>query len=240
MAALLKRDRAALLLILAGVLLLFSLILAPKLLVLEHSELLVLVYLLTGILVSLFFSHWRRLGFDGSRDTIIWVYLLSPVLFSALASFYFAGSKSFALDKGELFHLFSLTIAASLAASAAGASVGLILQDYGLKLKRPLPKSFSIPSLACADRAVYSLTALSFLLLFISLIPAYGMVHRSWGTWRWEARTWGALLLFLLYGISLHLRRISSWRGWRLGILVILGFILWAFTFVLALSQVVL
>lgn len=182
------------------------------------------LYLSLGIFIAR--SFLRRGGDSGAIGPyILWPILLSLVL-PALYIFSKGGLHKLGSGGLSTIHLWLVTAASCASAMACGAGVALALQDYCLKAKKPLPQSLTVPSLATADSAVYQLAGLTFALLTLSIIAASMTVSKAWGSWRWEPRTMGALLLWLLYGLGLHMRRIAGWRGQRFGLIVISGFLL--------------
>ncbi len=201
-----------------------------------------------AVFLSLYFFLGSLLAYiycgDENENTVVSRYLLWPIVLSILIPFIVLWCKGQAKSLGggglSTLHLWLVTAAVAAAAMAAGAGFALTLQDYCLKAKKPLPSYMAVPSLAEADKAVYRLAGLTFALLTVSIIIASTTVGRAWGAWRWEPRTLGALLLWLLYGLGLHMRRIAGWRGARLGGVVLTGFALLIMTLIIVLLKVVL
>jgi len=122
-------------------------------------------------------------------------------------------------------HLLLLAAACASASCAAGAGCALGIQDLLLKYKRPLPISITLPSLSLSDAATYRLCGVAFGTLSLAMIVGWLEVGSTWGAWRWELRTVGALVLWAFYGAGLHLRRIAGWRGFRLAAVSTMGFV---------------
>lgn len=190
-----------------------------------------------GLYLSLAIFIARNFVGRGGDSSAIGPFILWPILLSLVlpALYIFSKGGVHKLGSGgfSTLHLWLMTAASCSSAMACGAGVALALQDYCLKAKKPLPKSITVPSLATADSVVYQLAGLTFALLTLSVIAASMTVSKTWGSWRWEPRTMGALLLWLLYGLGLHMRRIAGWRGQRFGLIVISGFLLILFVFFL-------
>ncbi len=185
------------------------------------------LYLLALFVVAGLFIAFRWGSPDGCQ---LWKYILFSVILSALVFLfllYARGALALPIGKSWLLraHLFFITLSYAAAASSAGAACALAIQDYCLQNKKPLPP-FPVPSLASADAAVYRLSALSFTFLCMSLLLALLMVKGHWGVWRWEARTFGALVICVFYAVALHMRRIAGWRGLRLASFVFLLYLL--------------
>ena len=200
-----------------------------------------------SVFVSLFLSLglFATLRFiKGSGDSSsLGPFILWPVVLTALLPtvylFVKGGRHSLVSGGMSTLHLWLVTAASCASAMAFGAGFALALQDYCLKTKRPLPQTITVPSLAAADSAVYQLAGLTFALLTLSIIAATTTIGKAWGSWRWEPRTLGALLLWLLYGLGLHMRRIAGWRGQRFGTIVMSGFLLILLVFIVMHLKVV-
>jgi len=132
--------------------------------------------------------------------------------------------RTLALGTSTAVHLWLLAAAAAAAAAAAGVAVALVVQDHCLRTKRPVPAFLALPSLTAADGAVHAMTGMALVGLTATVLAAVPSAGSSWGGWRWDARTLGALVLCLLYAVGLHMRRIAGWRGRRFAIVALTGF----------------
>ncbi|MGD0021467.1 MAG: c-type cytochrome biogenesis protein CcsB [Smithellaceae bacterium] len=89
-----------------------------------------------------------------------------------------------------------------------------------------------LPSLAILDALIYQSTSLGFVLLAIGIMTGSIWAHYAWGSyWNWDHKETWALITWLIYAIMLHARYVRGWRGKRLAVLAIIGFICVLFTY---------
>lgn len=83
------------------------------------------------------------------------------------------------------------------------------------------------------DEITYRLIAVGYPLFTIGALFAGAIwAKRAWGTfWSWDPKEVATLVVWLVYSLYLHARRLPSWRGKRTAIISIIGFSLVIFTF---------
>jgi ABC-type transport system involved in cytochrome c biogenesis permease subunit len=56
--------------------------------------------------------------------------------------------------------------------------------------------------------------------------------HYAWGSyWSWDPKEIWSLITWLIYAIMLHARHVRGWRGKRMAIMAITGFVSVLFTY---------
>ncbi|MCL5292036.1 MAG: cytochrome c biogenesis protein CcsA [Actinobacteria bacterium] len=86
-----------------------------------------------------------------------------------------------------------------------------------------------LPPIGVVDDLIYRFTLFGFFMLAIMIVAGALWANKSWGRyWGWDPiETW-SLLVWVVYGIYLHLRRTLGWKGQRAAV-----FSLFAVSFVL-------
>lgn len=107
-----------------------------------------------------------------------------------------------------------------------------LFQERSLKT-RLLPSFFSrIPPLVELDSMNYRAVQVGFTFLTFAMLTGSIWSEREFGRlWNWDPKEVLTLMTWVLYALYLHLRLISGWRGRRIAILSILGFIAVLLTF---------
>jgi cytochrome c-type biogenesis protein CcsB len=89
-----------------------------------------------------------------------------------------------------------------------------------------------LPALATLDTLIYQSTTLGFVFLTIGIMTGSIWAHYAWGSyWSWDPKETWSLITWLIYAILLHSRYVRGWRGKRMAILAIIGFICVLFTY---------
>lgn len=113
-----------------------------------------------------------------------------------------------------------------------------LMQERRLKRKkRRLAKSgtgiHKLPALETLDQASKQLIEFGFPLMTLGLLSGILWGGQAWGRyWTWDPRLVVSLLVWVLYGVLLHLRRRIGWRGRKVAVLTILGVIVSLITYV--------
>jgi ABC-type transport system involved in cytochrome c biogenesis permease subunit len=123
-------------------------------------------------------------------------------------------------------------VSALLSYAAFAVATSLALLQWGCWLVRDGGRRFC-PTEEHIERGMLRLIALGFPWLTLSIFTGAIWAQQAWGRyWGWDPKESWALVTWLWYGMTLHLRPLRRWRGRRLATLVIVGFALVLFTFI--------
>jgi cytochrome c-type biogenesis protein CcsB len=90
----------------------------------------------------------------------------------------------------------------------------------------------NLPSLDMLDMLIYQSTALGFVFLAMGIMTGSIWAHYAWGSyWSWDPKEIWSLITWLIYAIMLHARYVRGWRGKRMAIMAIAGFVSVLFTY---------
>jgi cytochrome c-type biogenesis protein CcsB len=103
--------------------------------------------------------------------------------------------------------------------------------QFGLRLKRVLSSLALTP--AMLDDIAYKSIAIGFPLFTIGgLIMGAIWANSAWGKyWSWDPKETWSLITWFVYALYLHARFVAGWRGKRVAILAVIGFIAVIFTY---------
>ncbi len=83
-----------------------------------------------------------------------------------------------------------------------------------------------IPEPDILDELIYQSAVLGFVFLAIGIITGSIWAHYAWGSyWSWDPKETWSLITWLIYAIMLHARYVRGWRGRRMAMMAIIGFI---------------
>jgi cytochrome c-type biogenesis protein CcsB len=83
-----------------------------------------------------------------------------------------------------------------------------------------------IPEPGILDELIYQSAVLGFVFLTIGIMTGSIWAHYAWGSyWSWDPKETWSLITWLVYAIMLHTRYIRGWRGKRMAVMAIVGFI---------------
>jgi len=117
-------------------------------------------------------------------------------------------------------------------ALACGTGILYLLQEQGLKAKKPGFFFKRLPSVDLLDSVGYTCLTTGFALLTIGLITGFIYAKAIWGRfWGWDPKEIFSVGTWLIYAALLHLRLYSGWRGRKSAIMTIIGFLIIIFTF---------
>lgn len=89
-----------------------------------------------------------------------------------------------------------------------------------------------LPSLAVLETLIYQSAALGFVFLAIGIMTGSIWAHYAWGSyWSWDPKETWSLITWFIYAILLHARYVRGWRGKRLAVLALIGFVSVLFTY---------
>jgi cytochrome c-type biogenesis protein CcsB len=83
-----------------------------------------------------------------------------------------------------------------------------------------------IPDADSLDELIYQSTVLGFVFLTIGIMTGAIWAHYAWGSyWSWDPKETWSLITWLVYAIMLHSRYVRGWRGKRMAVMAIVGFV---------------
>lgn len=89
-----------------------------------------------------------------------------------------------------------------------------------------------IPSTAVLDDLNYQMVVIGFLMLTLGIITGSVWAHSAWGTyWSWDPKETWSLITWLVYASVIHTRLVKGWKGKKIAILSIVGFLCVLFTY---------
>jgi len=89
------------------------------------------------------------------------------------------------------------------------------------------------PSEEILEEGTYKSIVVGFLFLTLGIITGAAWAHYAWGRyWAWDPKETWSLITWLIYAGWLHARLMRGWRGKRMAILSIIGFVSVIFTYV--------
>jgi len=200
-------------------------------------------------------DHFPVIGLKESLDFFSWsmvvMYLvlrtnrragpLGTFVLPLAAGFYAAAAfmthVHFVVDERFDTALFPLHVLVTFMGYAAftlafGSGVMYLLQERGLKSRRPGKMLERLPSLHELDWLIYRSLMIGFPLLTLGIILGAAWLHLVKGVFvTWEPKVIASLVTWLLYAAILHARLLAGWRGRKLAAMSVLGFGLVLFTF---------
>jgi len=104
---------------------------------------------------------------------------------------------------------------------------------YLFKRKAENSAQFSlIPSKGILEEINYNMVVIGFISLSLGIITGSIWANVAWGSyWSWDPKETWSLITWLVYATVLHARLTRGWRGKRLAILSIVGFLCVLFTY---------
>jgi len=127
--------------------------------------------------------------------------------------------------------LVSHVISAFLAYACFAISFGSSIL-YLLKLKSRGTLQGILPDLDFFDNITYKMISIGFVLLTLGIITGAAWADSAWGRyWGWDPKETWSLITWLIYGAFLHARLAGGWRGVKLSIISIVGFMAVIFTY---------
>jgi cytochrome c-type biogenesis protein CcsB len=83
-----------------------------------------------------------------------------------------------------------------------------------------------IPEAGFLDELIYQSAALGFVFLAIGIITGSVWAHYAWGSyWSWDPKETWSLITWLIYAVMLHARYVRGWRGKRMAVMAVIGFV---------------
>ncbi len=143
-----------------------------------------------------------------------------------------------AAERGQLIqnHFLKTTLrnpsgAIAIASWVIAAGFIFVLWNFGIRLKKVLTSLNLTP--AMLDEITYKSIAVGFPLFTIGgLIMGAIWANSAWGKyWTWDPKETWSLITWFVYALYLHARFVSGWRGKRVAILAVIGFVAVIFTY---------
>jgi len=104
-------------------------------------------------------------------------------------------------------------------------SIMYLIQEHQLKAKHLGTIFHRLPSLDIMDTLAYRALTIGWPLFTLGMITGSIWANSAWGTyWSWDPKETWSLITWVVYLILLHLRTIG-WRGRKMALLSIMGFI---------------
>lgn len=83
-----------------------------------------------------------------------------------------------------------------------------------------------LPARSILDELIYQSTTLGFVFLTLGIITGSVWAHYAWGSyWSWDPKETWSLITWLVYATMLHVRLVREWRGKRIALMSIIGFV---------------
>jgi cytochrome c-type biogenesis protein CcsB len=144
-----------------------------------------------------------------------------------------AGMKPEALIKSYLFKatFFSDSSIVSILSYIAAFVLLFVIWRYGYILKRII-ETFNI-SASTLDEITYKSIAIGFPIFTLGgLIFGAIWADQAWGVyWSWDPKETWSLITWFVYAFYLHARLLRGWRGHKISVVAVLGFVAVIFTY---------
>jgi len=115
-------------------------------------------------------------------------------------------------------------------AIAFGVSLLYLIKNIDKNNKNRILKIF--PSLDVFDALIHQMVIFGFFFLSIGIITGAVWANSAWGRyWGWDPKETWSLITWFIYATFLHARLMQNWRGMRMAILSIIGFLAVMFTY---------
>lgn len=94
------------------------------------------------------------------------------------------------------------------------------------------PKGSFIPPRRVLEELNYKAVAVGFVFLSAGIFTGAVWAHYAWGRyWSWDPKETWSLVTWLIYAGWLHMRLVRGWKGKRLAVLSVIGFLAVLFTY---------
>ena len=89
-----------------------------------------------------------------------------------------------------------------------------------------------LPGREIVDELTYHSVVIGFIFLTLGIITGSVWAYSAWGSyWSWDPKETWSLITWLIYAAMLHSRFVRGWRGKRMAIMSIIGFVSVLFTY---------
>ena len=132
-------------------------------------------------------------------------------------------------------HVMSCFIGYAAFTVAFGISIMFLVKSSGEGKPsgaQPSGMTGRIPALDILDDLTHQMVTFGFLFLSIGIITGAVWAKQAWTRyWSWDPKETWSLITWFIYAALLHLRMMRGWRGNRIAILSIIGFLAVLFTY---------
>jgi cytochrome c-type biogenesis protein CcsB len=129
-----------------------------------------------------------------------------------------------------IIHVITCFIGYAAFAVSFGVAIMYIMKAGDAQGKGRLLSQF--PSVKILDRLIYQTITLGFLFLTMGIITGAVWANSAWGSyWSWDPKETWSLITWFIYATLIHSRMVRGWRGKRVALLSIIGFIAVMFTY---------
>ena len=188
--------------------------------------------LVSLLLIGIFLEMNRRVKLDGIG------FLVTLLTFFVLLSSIIVSKSSYQIPHPSLsgiwfrLHTIALFISYSIFAAAFSTALTYLIQESFLKHKTSSKIAIRLPSLSILDKVTNNLVIIAFPLLTSGLLAGSLWAGQIWERyWEWEPKQILALLTWLVYAFYMIVRTVAGWKGRRIILLNIIGFLLILITF---------
>lgn len=161
--------------------------------------------------------------------------VVAPLTLAVMVPAHLVGSSEYAVaqplwSSGALFlHVASATLGTAVLALAFGLSAVYLASERQAKSKRPGRLFDRLTSLESLDRAGYRLAVWGFVFLSVAIVTGSLVSRVATGSILPVAPKQGfAILAWALLATMIQARLVAGWRGRRIALLVVVGFVLLA------------
>ena len=127
-------------------------------------------------------------------------------------------------------HVITCFIGYAALAIAFGLSIMFILKQRQASATSPLMERLPAPDVL--DGLTHQMVMFGFLFLSIGIITGAVWANSAWGRyWGWDPKETWSLITWFIYATLLHARLMRGWRGRRIALLSIVGFMAVLFTY---------
>ncbi|MBI4496123.1 MAG: c-type cytochrome biogenesis protein CcsB [Deltaproteobacteria bacterium] len=132
-------------------------------------------------------------------------------------------------------HAHVITCFLSYALFALSCAMGIMYLLKDRRRQRGLPETSLtalLPPLEALDALAYRAVAIGFPLLTLGVVTGAAWANYAWGSyWSWDPKETWSLITWFVYAVFLHARLAREWRGRRIAVLSIVGFVAVIFTY---------
>ncbi len=124
-------------------------------------------------------------------------------------------------------HVISCFLAYACFAISFGTSIlYLIKRGFKGNPARMLPESKFL------DEVTYKMISIGFVLLTLGIITGAAWADHAWGRyWGWDPKETWSLITWLIYAAFLHARLVRGWKGTKMSLISVFGFVAVIFTY---------
>ena len=194
----------------------------------RQGALLVLAWTLAGAFLFIAIKY---------RLVVLGVFLLPMVLASMVGSFLYQAAPVQDILRSRLFYFHATFLFLAYAAFVAGTVFAALylLQEKELKSKKLRPFYQRLPSLDILDHLFANSMFSGLLLMTVGLASGMYWAHREWDSgWGGDPKVISAVCTWLIYLVLATIRVSTGWRGRKMALITLAGFLSLLVTFSIA------